>query len=174
MRTALDSILDGHEPYPAVVVDRLGDLVAGNRAFAALVCGSAPVMLEPPVFVARVLLHPDGLGSRIRNFNEWAFHVVDAFGRQLVRYPDDALPARDTEIAALAGDRPVTPVDHLGFAVPLGLDSPDGVLRLMTTLTSFSTAIDVTLAELRLEAFLPADAATALALARLAEPGERG
>ncbi|MEU2020885.1 hypothetical protein ABZ565_01710 [Streptomyces sp. NPDC016469] len=91
IRTALERILDGHLPYPAVVVDRHGDLAAANAAFRTLTAGAAPHLLEPPVSVPRVLLHPQGLAPRIANLDAWAWHIIDRVHAESVRKPDDRL-----------------------------------------------------------------------------------
>jgi transcriptional regulator with XRE-family HTH domain len=160
VREALDRILDGHLPYPAVVVRPYGELVAANAAVALLTEGAAPHLLEPPVNVLRLALHPDGLAPRVGNLPEWGRHIVESLRAQALRSPDARL---DAFVAELEGYLPRAPTgpDHLGFAVPLELRAGDAVLHLVTTLTSFATAVDVTLAELHLEAFLPADEATA-------------
>jgi hypothetical protein len=169
VREALDRVLAAYMPYPAVVIDRHVELVAANDAFWRLVGDGAAELLEPPVNVARVLLHPAGLAPRIVNFDEWAWHVLDGVREQARRNPDEQLDALVAELAELVGGRPRSPgPDHLGFAGPLRLRSDYGELELLTTLTHFGTAVDVTVAELRMEAFLPADAATAEALAALA------
>jgi transcriptional regulator with XRE-family HTH domain len=166
VRTALERILDGHLPYPAIVTDRHGDLVLANAAFAPLTEGAAPELLEPPVSVARLLLHPRGMAPQIANLDEWAWHVVDAVQRDAEHNPSERRRALAAELDELMSDRRrrLGP-DHIGFAVPLRLRSDDGELQLLTTLTHFGTATNVTLAELRLEAFLPADEATAAILA---------
>jgi hypothetical protein len=169
VRTALERILEGHLPYPAVIVDRHGDLVAANDGFDALTGGVAPELLAPPVSVARVLLHPRGMAPLIANFGEWAWHVIDGLHQEMARNPSERLSDLMSELEEVVPDRPRKPgPDYLGFAVPLRLRSGDGELRLLTTLTHFGTAVDVTIAELRLEAFLPADEATASILTRLA------
>lgn len=153
VRTALERILDGHLPYPAVIVDRHGDLVAANDGFDALTTGVAPELLAPPVSVARVLLHPQGMIGRLH--------------QEMARNPSGRLEDLVTELEELVPDRPRQPgPDYLGFAVPLRLRSGDGELRLLTMLTHYGTAVDV--AELRLEAFLPPDEATAAILTELA------
>jgi len=175
VRTALERILDGHLPYPAVIVDRHGDLVAANDGFGALTGCVAPELLAPPVSVPRVLLHPRGMAPWIVNLGEWAWHVLDRLHQEVVRNPSDRLKDLVTELEELVPDRPRQPgPDYLGFAVPLRLRSGDGELRLLTTLTHFGTAVDVTIAELRLEAFLPADEATAAILASLAGRRDQG
>ena len=169
VRAALERILAGHQPYPAVVVDRHGDLVAANDGFRALTVGVAPELLTPPVSVPRVLLHPQGLAPRIINLDEWAWHVIDRLRQEVLNIPNGRLDALVNELEALVPDRPRQPgPDYLGFAVPLRLRSGDGELRLLTTLTHFGTAVDVTVAELRLEAFLPADEQTAATLKAMA------
>ncbi|MEV0288056.1 helix-turn-helix transcriptional regulator [Kribbella sp. NPDC050820] len=169
IRAALTGIVEGHRPYPAVVVDRRGDLVLTNRSFDALIGGVAPYLLEEPANGPRLLLHPDGLAPRIVNFAEWSWHVLDALTREAAQNPAPEADALIEELTALVPPRPPTGPDHLGFAVPLQLDSPYGELRLITTLTRFGTAIEVTVSELRMEAFLPADESTAKAL-RLIDP----
>ncbi|HWD80035.1 MAG TPA: helix-turn-helix transcriptional regulator [Kribbella sp.] len=164
IRSALSGILEGHRPSPAVVVDRRGDLVLANRSFDALVDGVAPYLLEGPVSVPRLFLHPDGLAPRIVNLAEWSWHVIDGLTREAALVPNLESDKLIAELVTLIPPRPETGPDHLGFAVPLRLRSADGELRLITTLTRFGTAIDVTVSELRMEAFLPADEPTARAL----------
>jgi transcriptional regulator with XRE-family HTH domain len=162
VRAALERILEGHLPYPAVITDILGDLVSANLAFEALVGGVAPGLLEPPANLARLLLHPDGLATRILNLDEWGRHVLDAMRRKQQRNPGADLDALLEELEPLVPRRPREPSPrHLGFAVPLRLSSPNGALELLTTLTHFATTVDVTISELTLEAFIPGDAATA-------------
>jgi transcriptional regulator with XRE-family HTH domain len=174
LRTALARVLDGHLPSPAVIVDRHSDLVAANDAFWALTDGVAAHLREPPVNVARLLLHPHGMAPRIVNLDHWAWHVIDALRQEAMRNPTDRLQALVTELEDLVPERPrhLGP-DHLGFAVPLRRAAPRGELQLLTTLTHFGTAVDVTVAELRLEAFLPADQATASILANLGRATSR-
>jgi transcriptional regulator with XRE-family HTH domain len=165
VREALERILDGHLPYPAVVVRPYGELVAANAAFDVLTEGAARHLAEPPVNVLRLALHPDGMAPRVVNLAEWGRHIIDSLRAQAARSPD---PALDAFIAELAGYVPplTDSADHVGFAAPLRLRSGDGELRLITTLTSFATALDITIAELHLEAFLPADEASAEVLRR--------
>ena len=164
VRTALRSVLDGHLPYPALIADTHGELVDANAAFDLFTEGCAPELLRAPVNVRRLALHPEGMAPRVINLPEWGRHVTEAMRHRARISPD---PELDLLIAELEDHLP--PVDpgpgYLGFAVPLRLRSPDGELRLITTLTSFATATDISLAELHLEAFLPADHATAEILA---------
>jgi transcriptional regulator with XRE-family HTH domain len=168
VRRALDTILDGHMPYPAMVVRPHGVLVTANRAFDLFHEGVDPSLLAPPVNVFRLALHPAGVASRVGNLPEWGRHVTENLRARLVRSPDPSLEALLTELEGYLPPLPAEP-DILGFAVPLELASADGHLRLITTLTSFATAANVTLAELHLEAFLPADEATADVLRKRAE-----
>ena len=156
-------MLRGHMPYPAVIVDRHGDLVDANPvAFHAIVAERRPGDERP-----RLLLGP--LASRIVNFPEWAWHVVDRLRENALQNPDERLSALVEELTGLAGERPRATT--LGFAVPLRLRCGEHELHLLTTLAHFGTAVDVTVAELRLEAFLPADAETAERLRSLASSG---
>ncbi len=164
-RQALDRILEGHLPYPALVAGPHGELLATNAAFEVLTEGAAPRLLAPPVNVLRLALHPEGLARRVVNLAEWGQHVLESLRERALRSPDAALDALLRELEGYAPAARPGP-DHLGFAVPLRLRCPEGELLLMTTLTSFATAVDVTLAELRLEAFLPADDASAEILRR--------
>jgi transcriptional regulator with XRE-family HTH domain len=162
VRNALERILDGHLPYPAVLTDRAADLVSGNRGFVAMI-GQVPASLrEPRINLARLVLHPDGLGPRVINMDEWGRHVIDGLRRKAARHPTPALDNLIQELEPYVPPLPNTSApSHVGFAVPLRLRSDHGELTLLTTLTHFATAIDVTVSELTLEAFLPADAATA-------------
>ncbi|GIG64042.1 helix-turn-helix domain-containing protein [Phytomonospora endophytica] len=168
VRDALHRIIEGHMPYPAVVVRAYGDVVAANEAMSVLTDGAAPWLLKPPVNVLRLALHPEGMAPRVRNLDAWGRHVIDSLVR--LRALRGHTPELDEFIAELGSYVPPAAPgpDHLGFAVPLRLTYGDGELRLLTTLTSFATAVDVTLAELHLEAFLPADDATVEALRKRA------
>jgi hypothetical protein len=130
-----------------------------------------PQLLAPPASIPRILLHPRGLASRIVNLDEWAWHIIDRVQAESLRNPSDRLQRLAAELIDLAPPRPrQLPPHHLGFAVPLHLrtNGPDSrELRLITTLTHFGTATEVTIAELRLEAFLPADEATSATLTEL-------
>jgi hypothetical protein len=149
-----------------VITDRHGDLVVANAAFAPLTRGVAPDLLAPPVNLARLLLHPRGMARQITNLDDWGWHIIDAVRREAERDPSERRAALVAELEELIPYRQrQTGPDHIGFAVPLRLSSDEGELHLLTTLTHFGTATNVTLAELRLEAFLPADDATAEILA---------
>ena len=164
VRDTLERILAGHEPYPALVVDRHWGLVAANTAAALFLEGVAPHLLEPPVNVMRLSLHPDGLASQIVNFGEWRAHVLDGLGRQAVLSGDPAIAALHAEMAALPGGEDAAAVADLdlgGISIPLVLRHEDRELRFISTATTFTTAVDVTVSELSIESFFPADEATA-------------
>lgn len=162
---AIALVLKGHEPFPALAVDRHWNMVASNAAVAPLLDGVAPHLLEPPVNVLRLSLHPQGLAPRIRNLGEWRGHLLERLRRQAWLTSDPTLAALLEELGSYpmaegAGDAAI--VDHV--AVPLRLDTPLGTLSFLSTTTVFGTPRDVTLDELAIEAFFPADEET---LARL-------
>ena len=164
VREALDRVLVGHEPYPALVVDRHWGMIAGNRAVALLTAGVAAHLLEPPVNVLRLALAPDGLALRVVNLGEWRAHLLDRLGRQTVVSGDPALSVLYEELAAYPGDTRSPPPDLTAseVAVPLRLhDGDGGELAFISTITTFGTAVDVTVSELSIEAFFPADETTA-------------
>ncbi|HEY4096184.1 MAG TPA: helix-turn-helix domain-containing protein [Baekduia sp.] len=165
VRAALEHVLTGHLPYPAALTDRDGTLISANGAFDHLIAGVDAALLRPPVNLARLLLHPDGLRPDIINFDQWGRHVLDGLRRKARRNDLPRLAALADELEPFVGPRVGDdgPTDA-GAAVPLRLRTAGGELQLLTTLAHFATTIDVTLAELTLEAFLPADEATAAAL----------
>jgi transcriptional regulator with XRE-family HTH domain len=170
VRDAIDQVLRGHEPYPALVVDRHWGLVSANRALAALLDGVAPHLLEPPVNVLRLSLHPEGVAPRIANLHEWRTHLLDRLAREAVASGDPALAALHDELSAYPAGEPVAAADpaFADIAVPLRLRHGDRVLSFLSTKTSFGTAVDVTVAELSIESFFPADDETAKAMRELA------
>ena len=164
VRRALEQILTGHEPYPAIVVDRHWNLVLANRAAAVLTEDVAAELLEPPANVMRVALHPKGLGPRVRNLTAWSDHIIGRIRHEALVTGDAALVALENELRGLVAEQGVTgpvPVDAgRNVAVPLLLDSRRGPLALITMVATFGTALDITLSELALETFLPADERT--------------
>jgi transcriptional regulator with XRE-family HTH domain len=167
-RAALDAVLSGHHPFPAVIVDGRWNLVTANRpALALLTEGVAPELLEPPINAMRVSVHPDGLAPRIANLAEYGDHLLTRVQRQAVLSGDLRLAALATEMAGLLGvdehHSPVAEPADLLF-VPLRLEADGVELSFFSTLASFGTALDITLAELAIEAFFPADDATRAAL----------
>jgi transcriptional regulator with XRE-family HTH domain len=166
VREAIDRVLRGHEPYPAVVVDRHWGMVAANRAVPLLIEGAAAHLLEPPVNVLRLSLHPEGMAPRIVNLGEWRAHLLDRLGRQAVVSGDPALFALHAELAGYPGGEGshVPDLEAGAIAVPLRLRVGDEELVFISTATTFGTATDVTVSELAIESFFPADDATARVL----------
>ena len=169
VRDALDKILAGHEPYPAVIVDRKWDLVAANAAaLTILTDGVAPSLLAPPANALRVTLHPDGLAPRIANLEEWSAHLLSRLRREATATADAELLALHDELAGFPGvsdgrDEATDPAALL--FTTLHLRTTKGAdLAFFSTVATFGTARDVTLAELSIESFFPADAATAAVL----------
>ena len=171
-REAVERVLRGHEPSPALAVDRHWTMLAHNRALAPLLAGVDPALLALPVNVLRLSLHPRGLASRIVNLAEWREHVFTRLGHQIAASADPVLADLLAELRALPFDATRSSgatIDPSGIAVPLQLDSAHGVLSFISTITVFGTPIDITLAELALETFFPADAHTAEVLRRLGD-----
>jgi transcriptional regulator with XRE-family HTH domain len=164
-RQAVALILHGHEPHPALAIDRHWHLVLTNRAVAPLLAGVDAALLVPPVNVLRLSLHPQGLGPRVVNHGAWRAHVIERLTRQIEHSGDAVLAALRDEIrgypmpegamAAVAGDL------SAGIAVPFALRTQHGVLSFLSTTTVFGTAVDISLSELAIESFFPADAHTA-------------
>jgi transcriptional regulator with XRE-family HTH domain len=171
-RAAVDLVLKGHEPFPALAVDRRWTLVAANAAVPPLLAGVAEAsLLEPPVNVLRLSLHPGGLAPRILNLPEWRSHILDRLRHQIAVTADAGLARLMAELQAYpAGEEEAGGPDYAGIVVPLRLRGPGGPLSFFSTITVFGTPIDVTLSELAVEAFFPADQATAAAL-RAGAPG---
>lgn len=172
-RAALQRLLDAHEPWPALAVDRHWNLVAANRMLPLLLQGLPPALLAPPTNVLRLSLHPQGLAGMIDPLPPWRAHVLARLARQVAASGDPVLAALHAELAALpppAGAADATAcgaangaapgaVDEL--VVPLRLNTPAGRLDFITTVTTFGAPHEVALAELAVETLLPADAATA-------------
>jgi hypothetical protein len=157
VRQAIDRLLAAHEPYPAVVVDRWWNLVAGNASIAILTEGVAEHLLAPPVNVLRASLHPDGLAPRIRNLAQWRAHLLTRLRNDVDRTGDPRLAELLDELTALAPARGTDSFGYDGVAVPLRIASPRGTLSFLSTVATFGTAVDVTLADLSIESFFPAD-----------------
>ncbi len=162
VRQALDAVLAGHEPYPALVVDRHWGMVAANAAVGVLTDGVAAHLLEPPVNVLRASLHPEGCAPRIVNLAEWRAHLLDRVGRQAVATGDPAVAALHEEVAAYPGGDGSGAHDLVAgeIAVPLRIRYHDTELAFISTMTLFGTAVDITLSELAIESFFPADEVT--------------
>jgi transcriptional regulator with XRE-family HTH domain len=179
-REAVELVLSGHEPYPALAIDRHWTLLVANRAVEPLLAGVDPMLLEPPVNVLRLSLHPRGLAPRILNLAQWRAHLLErlgaqvagtadatlaALGRELRDYPvpvqfDGSSPTGGETQAGRPEPAPARHAESASIAMPLQLASEAGTLSLISTTTVFGTPTDVTLSELALESFFPADPAT--------------
>lgn len=172
-REAVQLVLKGHEPYPALAVDRHWQLVAHNALVPLLMAGAAPQLLEGPINVLRLSLHPEGLAPRIANLAQWRSHLLERLQQQIAATGDAQLQALHDELAAYPVADPGTEAAAGGgelasVVVPFCLRTDAGVLRFISTTTIFGTPVDVTLQELAVESFFPADAPTAQALRSLA------
>jgi transcriptional regulator with XRE-family HTH domain len=160
---AVRLVLKGQEPYPALALDRHWNMLAHNAALPRLLTGISPSLLKAPVNVMRLTLHPDGFSSRIVNLPEWRAHLLDRLKRQITATGDPFLVDLLQEVSAYGRDDEPPKAAYGGMVVPLRLSTPAGVLSLFSTTMVFGTPQDVTLAELAIESFFPADAATAKA-----------
>jgi transcriptional regulator with XRE-family HTH domain len=165
-REAIDLILSGQEPYPALAIDRHWTMVASNRAVPPMLTGISASLLEPPVNVLRLSLHPDGLARRIVNLSEWRSHLLDRLRRQIDVSRDPVLGALMNELRAYPHDAADTLETDAGVVVPLRLTTEAGVLSFFSTTMIFGTPVDITLAELAVELFFPADTSTMEVLRR--------
>ena len=172
-RAAVERLLAANAPNPALAVDRHWNLVNANAPARLLMADIAPELLGPPLNVLRASLHPQGLAPRIVNFAEWRVHVLHRLHRQVEASGDGGLADLLDELTRLPAPpgavpgAPLAPAQS-GVVLPLQLRSPVGTLSFLSTTMVFGTAVDITLAELVVESFFPADATTAAALARLA------
>jgi transcriptional regulator with XRE-family HTH domain len=166
-RKAVDLVLAGHEPYPALAIDRHWTLITANKAVAPLLTGVDASLLKPPINVLRLSLHPEGLAPRIVNLQEWRAHLLDRLRHQIDVTADTVLTDLLTELRGFpapqvrAGVKPDKGADYAGIAIPFRLATDAGILSFFSTTTVFGTPLDVTLSELALESFFPADAETA-------------
>ena len=172
-RQAVELVLKGHEPCPAIALDRCWNVVAANHAAQALLAAHvSPELLAPPINVFRLSLHPQGLASRIANLAQWRAHLFERLRQQIQATADPALVALQAELleypAPPPSDTLVLGGEMLGVVMPFCFDSVHGMLSLISTTTIFGTPVDVTLQELAVESFFPADAFTAQVLREVA------
>jgi transcriptional regulator with XRE-family HTH domain len=160
-RAAIDLVLQQH-PYPAIAVDRRWDLVNANDAALTFLEGVDPALLGPPLNVYRVSVHPDGLRPRLENFDEYADHLLSRLQHQVAVSADPDLIELLDEIRALIGrTHPNVHMSPSQVLLPMRIRAGDRLLSFMSTISVFGTPIDITLAELAIEMFFPADAETA-------------
>ncbi|MFF3756776.1 helix-turn-helix domain-containing protein [Streptomyces sp. NPDC002185] len=166
LRWGIRQLLDGYEPYPALVVDGTYTVVAANRGIELLLGGIPEHLLTPPMNAMRLTLHPEGLAPRIRNLREWRGHLLDQMDRQIALARSEPLRKLYEEVAAYplperthSEDRPdAEPYPY--FALPLRIEHEGRVLSFVSSISTFNTPMDVTVSELAIETFLPADPET--------------
>lgn len=170
-RRSLDIVLRSHLPNPSLAFDRFYDVVAANPAVGALLQDAQPEFLQAPINVVRISLHPRGIASRIANFAQWRQHLLARLRRQLELTGDAYLQSLIAEVTAYplpaCEDLPDVAHEQLGVVLPLKLRTASGVLSFISTVTVFGTPHDITLQELAIESFFPADEFTARELARM-------
>ena len=173
-RQAVELVLSGHEPYPALAIDRHWTMVAANRAIAPLLGGIVSDLLRPPVNVLRLSLHPEGLAQRITNLPQWRTHLLDRLRQQTDSTADPVLQELYQELLNYPAPHPrpaasfSLPGQNAEIVVPLQLTTSSGSLTLLSTTTVFGMPLDVTLSEIAVEAFFPADDASAAILREFA------
>ena len=168
IRKAVDLVLEAQKPYPAFALDRHWQVVASNAALPELYTGVAPALLLPPINAMRLSLHPDGMASRIANLHEWRAHLIARLRQQIDLSADpvliDLLKEVDAYPQPSRDPRADTIATQHAIAIPFQIITDGGLLSFFSTTTVFGTPIDVTLSELALELFFPADAATIAAV----------
>ena len=169
-RAAIDVVLEAQKPFPAFALDRHWNVAASNSALQELYEGVAPELMRPPVNAMRLSLHPRGVAPRIENLAEWRAHLVARLRKQVELSADPVLKDLLDEVSAYphpAQGAPAAPLEH-AVLVPLRIRTSLGLLSFMSTSTVFGTPVEVTLSELAIEMFFPADAATAEAARKAA------
>ena len=160
---AIERLLAAHFPNPALAVDRHWTLLAANDAVAPLIAGADPKLLEPPVNVLRLSLHPNGLAPRIRNLGEWRMHLLERLKAQFVATADPLLDDLHAELSAYPSRATPgrVPQTYAGLAVPLHIEDREGRLNsFISTTTVFGAPLNVTLSEVAIESFLHIEAAS--------------
>jgi transcriptional regulator with XRE-family HTH domain len=166
LREGLERLIRGYEPYPALVVDATYTVVAANRGITMLLDGVPESLLQPPLNAMRLTLHPEGMAPRIRNLGEWRGHLLAQMERQIALQRSEPLRALYEEVAAYPVPESVDDGDELAgsvpyFALPMRIEHDGRVLSFVSSISTFNTPMDVTVSELAIETFLPADPATA-------------
>lgn len=175
-RQAVDLVLTALKPHPAHAVDRHWSIVATNHGLRWVLSGVEAELIQPPINVLRLALHPGGLAPRIANLGQWRAHILRRLRQQVESSADPTLAALLEELAGYPvpdgemADAPRRDLYEAGVVMPLRLQTEWGMLSFFSTTTVFGTPVDITLAELAIEAFFPADLATAEVLRRLEDP----
>ena len=174
---AMRQVINAHMPNPALAVDGHWELIDANGALAALIEGATPDLLEPPVNVLRLSLHPEGIAPRIVNLGQWRQHVLSRVRRQADRTGDPFLGELHAELRGYPGDgtgpvgRDSEPAGAGDVVVPMRIRVAGDELSFLSTTTIFGSALDITVAELAIESFYPLDGQTAAAMRALATAG---
>jgi transcriptional regulator with XRE-family HTH domain len=166
VREAMERVLAAHDPYPAFIVDRQWERILANRGVGLLTEDIAPHLREEPVNVMRVALHPEGVAPRILNLGEWRAHLLERLGRQVALTGDSAVRTLLEELSAYPAPEYDEPHHDLGVFVPLRVRTSEGELEFFSTIATFGTAVDITVAELSIESFFPANEQTREAMRR--------
>ncbi|NUR40704.1 MAG: helix-turn-helix transcriptional regulator [Streptomyces sp.] len=166
LRDGIERLIQGYEPYPALVLDAMYNVVAANRGILTLLDGIPERLLEPPLNAMRLTLHPEGMAPRIRNLRAWRGHLLEQMERQIALRRSERLRALYEEVAAYPlaredEDRGEELEAAAYFALPMRIEHEGRVLSFISSISTFNTPMDVTVAELAIETFVPADPATA-------------
>jgi transcriptional regulator with XRE-family HTH domain len=165
VRKAIDLVLESQKPYPAFALDRHWTIAASNGALPEVYVGVAPHLMQPPINALRLTLHPDGLAPRIANLSEWRQHSLARLRRQIDVTADPVLLELLRELSQYSGpggkNHLAVPTEEPAVAIPFCIRTERGLLTFFTTTTMFGSPVDITLSELAVECFYPADAATA-------------
>ncbi|HSX97863.1 MAG TPA: helix-turn-helix transcriptional regulator [Streptomyces sp.] len=169
LREGMERLIQGYEPYPALVMNATYEVMAANRGILMLLDGVPESLLVPPLNAMRLTLHPEGMAPRIRNLRAWRGHLLEQMGRQLALSRSEPLRALYEEVAAYPlppGTPDGDPGEEPGagasayFALPMRIEHEGRILSFVSSVSTFNTPMDVTVAELAIETFLPADPAT--------------
>lgn len=164
LREGMERLIQGYDPYPALVMDAMYNVVAANRGVLMLLDGVPESLLEPPLNAMRLTLHPEGMAPRIRNLREWRGHLLAQMERQIALHRSQPLRELYEEVAAYPlarTDDVAQPLEEAPyFALPMQIEHEGRVLSFISSVSTFNTPMDVTVAELAIETFLPADPAT--------------
>jgi hypothetical protein len=163
VKDAVGMVLSAHEPFPAIAIDRSWNVIQSNCGAPILATGVSPELLKQPINVYRLSLHPNGMRPRVRNFDAYALHLVSRLRHDVTTSGDPELQELLLEIEGYPGILELTGtcVEPGAVALPLRLTTDLGELSFITTIATFGTPFDVTVAELAIESFFPADEATA-------------
>ncbi|MFJ2830645.1 helix-turn-helix domain-containing protein [Streptomyces sp. NPDC087263] len=165
LREGMERLIQGYEPYPALVVDATYNVLAANQGIAMLLDGIPEALLAPPLNAMRLTLHPEGMAPRIRNLRAWRGHLLAQMERQVALSRSEPLRALYEEVVAypVPGPGPEDePFDAVPcFALPMRIEHDGQILSFVSSISTFNTPMDVTVSELAIETFLPADPATA-------------